>query len=852
MKATENTKKMIPVTADYVPKHDLVFGSPINDPVAGIPLGDGDTGSLVWFEADGIHIHINKTDLWDDSTMESEYICSGETENLTCLRHGGEIVIRFGVPCFDMIYQKEFEARLCLGDATLRINAQTPFSHVQAECFASNGRKTTALRCKYALEEMGTPEITLLRWGSRNYWRWYYLDRCLPESGLAGTQTQAENGRLYICQELKGTRFCLGLAVVSEKDCVTKRKNRHAGSISFGEASEGSFTLYWNISLGKTTKEAKEKTKFALDLAAAEELDAMHQAHADQWAEFWNKSFVSIPQDYIENCYYLSLYYANSQCRGAYPPLFTNGIWGFRHDFYPWAYYFHYNMQHMYGPLEPSGHGELAVNYYRMRRNGLAAAYQYAEKAKGKKGAFYHDVTDRYGRSAKFDSDNCTPGPQLAMAMYRHWRMNGDDRFLRETALPVMKGAAEFYLDILKKEADGLYHIHGTTAYEGTPPFHDTITDLVMIRALFGTLKAYVSEEERRIYEDILSHLPEYSLVPMDADEKKGDILQYGIGKGRPVQGSGMVLSVGKDDDGNPVRKNRGDLEKCIYGFPDTEMSPLYPAGIFGLKDKGSLLFDAMTNQILLHPEICMCWCMMPLYLARMGMAADLYRHMETMIRTWLIYPNGLGTERTYGGQGCLERLRYNDVLDLGTGTLTKMEEYGFQHFDMETLPIVAHGVCESLLQSYDGVLRICPAVDKEASVRFCLYGEGGFKVSCNAAPDHFCLTIESLRGEICRVKLPEHIAMDSICVHLDGKQMQAVWENAENETYLMFETPPAGSTIVITDGRDFEPDEFACVIPNACWKTCGNVHLGTPAISGKGKEDKTKWERIFGGFIPQ
>jgi hypothetical protein len=130
----EKNSRFLPETAAYLPKHDLVFGSPINDPVAGIPMGDGDTGSFVWFETDGIHVHINKTDLWDDSTLESDYICSGETENLTCLRHGGELVIKFPVPCFETIYQKNFEARLALADATVRVDAETPFSRIEAEC----------------------------------------------------------------------------------------------------------------------------------------------------------------------------------------------------------------------------------------------------------------------------------------------------------------------------------------------------------------------------------------------------------------------------------------------------------------------------------------------------------------------------------------------------------------------------------------------------------------------------------------------------------------------------------------------------------------------------------------------
>lgn len=845
--ANKILSQLLPDTVSQLPKHDLVFGSPINDPVAGIPLGDGDTGSLVWFEADAIHININKTDLWDDSTLESDCICSGETENLTCLRHGGELVIRFGSPCFDMIYQKNFEARLALADATLQLDAETPFSHIQAKCFAFNKRHTTALRCRYSFAESDTPQISLLRWGSRNYWRWYNVDKAVPEAGLGGTATQVQDGRIYITQHLNGTDFCLGLAVVSDIPHTEATANRHTGRSTFAESTTGEFTLYWNISLGETSESAQKNTAAALDAALSEGFDAMHRRHAAQLTDFWNTSYVSIPHDYLENCYYLSLYYSNSECRGAYPPLFTNGIWGFRHDFSPWAYYFHYNMQHMYGPLEPSGHGALAENYYRMRRAGLDAAYRFAQKIKGKAGSFYHDVTDRYGRGAEYDSHNCTPGAQLGMAMYRHWRMNGDDAFLHSIALPVMKGAAEFYLGILQKEKDGLYHIHGTTAYEGTPLFHDTITDLVMIRALFGALKNHCTDAERTVYEDVLTHLPGYITVPLEEDEVQDGVLLCGIGKGRPVHGAGHVLTVGLDDDGKPVRKNHGDPAKEVYGFPDTEMSPLYPAGIFGLKDKNTPLFDAMTNQILLHhqPEDCMYWCLMPLYLARMGMAEELTAHLEKMVGTWLIYPNGLGAERTPYGLEELRRLFYNTVLDPDTGVSEKNEAYGFRHFDMETLPIAAHAVCESLLQSYDGVLRICPAVKKEDAVAFCLYAEGGFRVCCRADAGHFSLVVESLRGETCRICLPEHLSLETLTVQVAEtadaplRKTAPVWETVGDEQYLSLPALPAGGTAVITAGAPEESTVFTPAAPNTAWKTCGSVHLGTPPLTGKTKENK-------------
>lgn len=835
MKKTDAFFNIIPKTTDVISKHDLVFGSPVNDPIAGIPIGDGDTGSLIWFENDGIHININKTDLWDFSSNQSDFLCSQEDEDLTSLRHGGELVIKFNSPCFDMIYQKDFEARLSLSDATMYLQSQTEFFNIKAECFASCANKVTALKCSFTVPEPENVNIKLTRWGSRNSWRWYAIYKRDSLAGLNGTRAHSDYNRLYITQELNGTFFCLGVAIVSDNEHSESVINTHTASSQIKTDNKGGFTLYWNISLGENTKQAKQKTDEALSSALNVGFEELHRKHTDEWASFWNKSFVSIPHDYIENCYYLSLYYSNSECRGAYPPHFTNGVWGFYHDYLPWNYYFHYNMQHMYAPLEPSGHGELAENYYKLRRKGLENACRYAEEIKGKKGALYHDVCDCLGRYVNDNEENCTPGPEVAIAMYRHYRMNGDRAFLENVALPVMKKTAEFYLSILKKEDDGLYHTHNTSVYEGTPLLKDSITDLVTMKALFtALLNCGLCEEERSAYEDALVHLSDYNLVQMDDDEICDGRLAYGIGKGKKRMGDGRVFTVGIDSDGNPVRRSFGSQKQPFYGFPDTEMSPIYPSGVFGLKDKNSPLFPIMLDQIRLHPhpKDCIQWCMMPIYMARMGMAEELYENIEQMISSWILFPNGFSVDCPEGIEAMKNPLRYNYVNETTGKPSCYRLSYPFRHFAMEALPIVASAVCESLLQSYDGVLRICPAVLDDASVMFCLYGEDGFCVKANKEKEKYRIIIENLHGNECFVSLSE-LPQDGMSVYIKklGCELQKADYNfvkQGEEMLIRFNDFCKGDSIIITN-FDGDVSPFAEIQKNTEWKTCGNVHLGTP-----------------------
>ena len=91
-------------TCDILPRHDVVFGTPVHDPTYGLPIGDGDTGCLLWVTENSVKIHINKTDLWDDTTSDNRDYCSGEEENLTpSSRRRMHIASR---ALFEMLYQE--------------------------------------------------------------------------------------------------------------------------------------------------------------------------------------------------------------------------------------------------------------------------------------------------------------------------------------------------------------------------------------------------------------------------------------------------------------------------------------------------------------------------------------------------------------------------------------------------------------------------------------------------------------------------------------------------------------------------------------------------------------------------
>lgn len=847
-------KKWTDETVGLLPRHDLYFGTPVNRPTAGIPLGDGDTGSLLWLEKDGLHIHVNKCDLWQDAppgcTWDDRCYASGWEEMLTCVKHGGELTVRFSEPVFEYLYQEKFDSRLSLTDATAYLDSCTPFGSVAFRAFASAETGVSVVHFAVTSEEETAPEIRLLRWGSRTLWRWYCQQKFAPEVGLDATRSHAENNRLYITQDLGTVKFCIALALVGETEIDRSiRKNRHCAEIDLQNAVKHDFALFYTVKTADTVEEAKTKCDKALEDALHIGEEEMYRAHKRAWERFWNTSKIHISDDYLENMYYLYFYIMNSESRGAYPPHFTSGLWGFYHDYVPWVYYFHYNIQHMYAPLDAAGHGELAKNYYDLRCNSLDMAYLYAQLVKKKKGAFFHDVTDRYGRGADYDSNNCTPASQMAMEMYKHWRYTGDDAFLHDYALPMMKGAAEYYLDILTKEADGLYHLYGTTAYEGNAPTDDTLTDLVMIRTLFGALLPYADVEMKNKMQDVLLHLPE----PIRADlllqeDWDGERFLFGIGKGKEPVGNKKVFAIGKRD-GVPVRKSYGNPQCPLrgYGFPDIELSFLYPAGLLGLKDRGTQYFDMLTNQILLHQHSRELghWNMFPIYLARMGMADDFLISAREMLAGNQGFINGFNAEIAEPGSIAEAPPTWYKVTNTETREQTLLRTDDFIHFDFETAPILAQAVNDALLQSHEGVLRICPAIRENESVSFRLFAQGGFSVGLQADADGFVLTVENLRGEPLSLVLPLWLQEKHAFSYLaktDGAflptELQKMTVGAdESITCPNFHK---GDILLLCSSalQDLQVCRPMTEQPNEDMKTLKTVSLGSPHLMRKTKKE--------------
>jgi len=504
------------------------------------------------------------------------------------------------------------------------------------------------------------------------------------------------------------------------------------------------------------------EVKSILSSAKENGADFFQKSNAETWKSIWNRSFMDYGDDYLNNLWYLTMYYAHASQGGKYPGRFNNGLWGWSHDVQNWNFYFHWNQQELYWPLNAAGFHELVSPYLDFRFNSLPQAKNDAKEIFNAEGAFVSDVADRRGFNSSGEKDNHTPVAEIALDFWRQYRFTCDKNFLKEKALPFIIEAARFFESLLVKEEDGLYHAKEGTAYEGWIKLKDGLTELVYARVLFSAAlealdAAGTDLPEAVKWKEILGHLaPLPVMVPGDsAIVRDGSdfVLNRGLFKGEKCP-SGQVFAGGWGIEGKKMMP-AGNVDGI---FPTVPSSPAFPSGLIGLSQKGSEMFSQMTSTALLCSAEVTGWDPVPVVFARLGLANKLDSDLQRFPSRWQIYCNGWGH---WGVEFEINKdaewfFRTNTVKDIKTKEKFPFPMWPFRHMSMESMSVLATAMNESLLQSYDGILRIFPAFPANKNGRFTLHAEGGFVVSSEMKSGEVqWISIKSLFGNPCNLQMP-------------------------------------------------------------------------------------------------
>jgi len=847
-----------------ISQYDLVYKSPPIDPMQGIALGNGDVAALVWCEDTKIVIVLNKCDLWDDSQTGKPETWDEKYDFYTTQRHACRIEIDFKFPVFNTLYLTDFKARLSLADASLSLRGSSPFGDLNLKAFIDHQSGILFCELGNSFKEEVPLKISMEHFGSRTFSMWYTRMRRDATIGLPGTEALADGNSIFITQKLSGGKFAVGGTVLQSNGLKVNCSREHSRctSIQVTGNREKKIQLAFSVTSpinGDPVAEVKSK----LSGANRKGLEPFKQEHAAYWKAIWNRSFMDYGDDYLNNLWYLTMYYANASQGGKYPGRFNNGLWSWNHDVQQWNFYFHWNQQQIYWPLNAAGFHDLVAPYLDFRFNSLRFAKKDAKEFYNAKGAFISDVTNRngYNRMDSNVKDNHTPVAEIALDFWRQYQFTSDKKFLKEKALPFILEAARFFESLFVKEGDGLYHAKEGNGYEGSVVLHDGLTELVYARTLFtNALEALkvagadIPEAQR--WKELLDHLAPLPVVKASNGLIiKGDSgykINQGIYSGTSVQGdkiigagwgikeNKMLTTWYKTDDpeyaflvsGDTSRNNKCEFRVYDGIFPAVPRSPVYPSGLVGLSQKGDPLFDVMTATTLLYGSEGMGWDPAPIVMARLGLARELALNLDQFPVRWQFFLNGWGhisSEVKEDGDGTSYfKTNLVNVVGSPTGEKVPFPAWPFRHMSMEAMSVLATAMNEALLQSYDGTISVFPAFKGSKTARFTLHAQGGFVISSEIKAGKVqWIAIKSLYGNPCKLELPWNIALRYSNLNRKSQKLSG-------ET-VVFKTKTEESFLLIPEGQNLQSWSVVAEKPSANEKVkyhpSGKTQLGIPRM---------------------
>ncbi len=847
-----------------VSQYDLVYKSPPVDPMQGVPLGNGDVGALFWCGDSKIIIVVNKCDLWDDAKPDKINNWKNEKEDYyTTQRHACRIIIDFKFPVFNTFYLSDFNARLNLADASFSLDAKSPFGKVNMKAFVDHQSGILFCELGSGFNEDVPLQISVERFGSRTFSSWYSQINRDASVGLSGTEAVADKNGVFVSQRLTSGTFAVGGSVIQNNGLTVNYTREHSrcASIQFTGNRLKNMQLAFAVTSpggGNPVLEVKNRLSSIQDNG----IEPFRKSNAEVWKTIWNRSFMDYGDDYLTNLWYLTMYYANTSQGGKYPGRFNNGLWSWSRDVQQWNFYFHWNQQQLNWPLNAAGFHELISPYLDFRFNSLPQAKKDAKEFFKTEGAFISDVTNRNGYNSMGQRDNHTPVAEIALDFWRQYQYTGDKIFLRDKALPFILEAAKFFESFLVKERDGLYHAKACIGYEGWIKLKDGLTELVYAQAILSTaleaLKVAGKDiPEVKKWKEILGNVAPLPTVKVSDElivpREAGYKINWGIFSGSPVL-TDKIAAAGwgikekkwlttyfevddpayayfkKDDPAYSVLSKRNGLKLLDGIFPSVPSSPVFPSGLVGLNQKDSDIFNIMSATTLLYGTECTGWDPVSIVLARLGRAKELAADLGRFPERWQIYCNGWGH---WGMEGEVNKdaewfFRTNTVRDVNSKEKFSFPMWPFRHMSMESMSILATAMNESLLQSYDGILRLFPAFPASKNGRFTLHAVGGFVVSAEIKEGEVqWICIKSLLGNPCKLELPWDKA--NVQSNLKKKSQALTGNRAEiktraNEVIMIYPREQDLSSWSVVSEKPSDNDKVK-------YHSSGKAQLGIPRM---------------------
>lgn len=654
-------------------QHDLAIKGAIQRWDEAIPLGNGLIGCLMWGDGNPLKLSLDRGDLWDtrvaDEALADDYTYANLIElvkrtDIDTIRRkyqfnhhtatptkipAGRIELNWGTKADEA----EFQLRLhdAVGESKLGFGDSE--CHIQAMMHAVD--RIGYVRVRTTARQVDLPQITIV-----------------PPPYASSNEEEPQPGSLAILQ------YPAPIIMNKDRWMIYRQQTREAVEFAIVLKvliTEEGFDFAFQIATNQDGECWLEDAKESVEQALVHGWESCWHSHSKWWESFWGRSSITLPDKETEKQWYLTNYFLASCSRKGAPPMPLQGVWtADEATLPPWKGDYHHdlNTQLSYWHYLKANHLEEGESFLDFLWELRPAAKRFAQTFFDAPGICLPSVMGIDGASIGGWVMYCTNLVNqiwLCQAFDHYWQYTGDRGFLENKAYVYFDETAQCILRWLELGEGGYLYL----PLSSSPEIHDDTldawltpnsnNDLALLHYLFETLSKMAAllekKEEAVRWAGIRRKLPELAvnadnvlMLSSDASLKESH---------RHLSHAMAIYPL------NLLNYNGSEREKAIIDSTIRNLEVLGKGLWVGFS------FAWMAN----------------LY-ARQGNGEAALYQLKLMWEN-LCSVNGFHLNGDYRKRG--------------------ITAWHYRPFTLESNMAAADALQEMLLQNYDGVIRVFPAV---------------------------------------------------------------------------------------------------------------------------------------------
>jgi hypothetical protein len=652
-------------------RSDIVLGRPNTDAGEAMPLGNGRLGVAVWSAA-GFTAQLNRNDTLPDRLSPGQIVVPGLSALTRARDYSGRLDL----------YHGEFREKGGGMTATVFVEPDTDALVLDVTGADPNQTQTAALKL----------------WAPRT-----------PHAAVAGQMgVLAESWKDNARPESSGRAFgTLAAITAMGRDVSLAVTGPLTVTVSFRPDAKGHFRIM-------AAAPHYDGSGDAQSIAARQFVLQPDTVHRTKWQDFWQRAaIIRITSkdgagEYMENLRQIYLYVAAVE-KGVEFPGSQAGIADMisaAQDTHKWdaSAFWQWNLRMQVAANIGAGLFELNEPYFNLYRENLGNIENWTKQhMKGLPGSCVPETMRFNGRGLEYESTwtpiakglNCaadsepyynartlSTGAEVSLWVWQQYLATNDRRFLVEN-YPLMASSARFLLAYQKRGPDGMLHTSPSNAHETQWDVVDPTTDIAAIMALYpATMEAAKllgrdGDLVRRL-RDALSKVP-----PLPRTHEGGPR---------------ALLSASADAGGEDVIAGSYEPGAPEHNVENIGLEPVWPYGVIG--DTSPLFALARRTYAHRANVANIDWNFDPIQAARLELGEEVSSTLIEITKKFQNFVNGMA----------------------------KWEPTA-KEFYVEQTGVVADALQEALVQDYDGVIRVAPAVPPGWDFDGSVYVRGKTKV---------------------------------------------------------------------------------------------------------------------------